>query len=247
MKAPAFQLYAADFYMDTLTWETDDIGVYFCLLMAEWVNGPLEDDTRKLAKIAKKTHQKFIKNFSKISHKFSVNSDGKLVNLRLEEERERQNQFHNSRKSGGIKTASKRWGNRKDDSSAISSANSSANSSRVGLLSSSSSSIKDKTIKAEAAGLPLEIPSKEIISEAAIPKIENDIQAVCEKLYEEKKFPAVFAFKNAAIKQQKNVRAVLHTLSRCYISDPKDPWAFCAKILQMESMNYNARDHQKTS
>jgi uncharacterized protein YdaU (DUF1376 family) len=104
--APAFQLYAADFYMDTLTWETDDIGVYFCLLMAEWVNGPLENDTRKLAKIAKKTHQKFIKNWTKISQKFVETDTGMLVNLRLEEQREIQIKYSESQKE----RANKRWG-----------------------------------------------------------------------------------------------------------------------------------------
>ena len=71
-KAPAFQLYAADFYMDTVTWDTDDIGTYFRLLMWSWVNGPLPDDMVKLSKIAGKTKQKFkktgqisLKNFQK--------------------------------------------------------------------------------------------------------------------------------------------------------------------------------------
>lgn len=108
---PAFQLYAADFYMDTLTWDTDDIGVYFCLLMAEWVNGPLDDDTRKLAKIAKKTHQKFIKNWSKISQKFSKLDTGKLVNMRLEAEREKQAKYIESQREKGKKRAEKRWNN----------------------------------------------------------------------------------------------------------------------------------------
>lgn len=108
MKAPAFPLYAADFYMDTLTWETDDIGTYFCLLMAEWVNGPLDPDTRKLAKIAKKTHQKFIKNWSKISHKFLPNDDGFLMNLRLEEERIKQQKYIENQRLKGIKSAEKR-------------------------------------------------------------------------------------------------------------------------------------------
>jgi uncharacterized protein YdaU (DUF1376 family) len=108
-KSPAFRLYAADFYMDTLTWETDDIGVYFCLLMAEWVNGPLENDTRKLAKISKKTHQKFIKNWSKISQKFSTLDTGHIVNLRLEEERTKQQNYRESQKHYGDLGAKKRW------------------------------------------------------------------------------------------------------------------------------------------
>ena len=108
-KSPAFRLYAADFYMDTLTWDTDDIGVYFCILMAEWVNGPLENDTRKLSKIAKKTHQKFIKNWSKISQKFTV-SDGMIYNKRLELERGKQIEYREKQKEFGALGATKRWG-----------------------------------------------------------------------------------------------------------------------------------------
>lgn len=111
-RPPAFPLYAADFYMDTLTWDTDDIGVYFCLLMAEWVNGPLEKDTKKLAKIAKKTHQKFIKNFSKISQKFVVicTENGEfLVNNRLEEEREKQRYYKELQRVKGIKSGKSRF------------------------------------------------------------------------------------------------------------------------------------------
>jgi len=103
-KSPAFRLYAADFYMDTLTWDADDIGVYFCLLMAEWVNGPLENDTHKLAKIAKKTHQKFIKNFAKIHQKFSVlkTENGEfLINERLESEREKQIEYRKNQSEYG--------------------------------------------------------------------------------------------------------------------------------------------------
>jgi uncharacterized protein YdaU (DUF1376 family) len=108
-KPPAFQLYAADFYMDTLTWEAEDIGVYFCLLMAEWVNGPLPTDPSKLAKIAKKTVQKFNKNFSKISHKFYLTAEGFYVNLRLEDERRKLAQFTETQSEKGKYGAKVRW------------------------------------------------------------------------------------------------------------------------------------------
>ena len=107
-KAPAFPLYAADFYMDTLTWDTDDIGVYFCLLMAEWVNGPLEADTRKLAKIAKKTNKKFNKNWKNIEQKFVKTGAGFLINLRLEAEREKQDKYREIQSYKGKVSAAKR-------------------------------------------------------------------------------------------------------------------------------------------
>ncbi|MCE5211886.1 MAG: YdaU family protein [Deltaproteobacteria bacterium] len=100
-KPPAFMFYASDFYMDTSTWDADDIGVYIRLLCMEWVNGPLEADTRKLAKIAKKTHQKFIKNWSKINQKFVVSGNGFVVNLRLEEERAKQMSFREKQREFG--------------------------------------------------------------------------------------------------------------------------------------------------
>ena len=98
---PAFRLYAADFYMDTLTWETDDIGVYFLLLMAEWVNGPLENDTKKLAKISKKTHRNFLKNWGKISRKFILLENGLIANSRLEDERKKQDIYREKQKEYG--------------------------------------------------------------------------------------------------------------------------------------------------
>jgi len=47
-KAPAFQLYAADFYMDTVGWSATEVGAYFRLLMHEWINGPLPDSMMQL-------------------------------------------------------------------------------------------------------------------------------------------------------------------------------------------------------
>jgi uncharacterized protein YdaU (DUF1376 family) len=49
---PAFQLYASDFYMDTASWSPNDVGIYFRLLIWEWINGPIPDDLRKMARIA---------------------------------------------------------------------------------------------------------------------------------------------------------------------------------------------------
>ena len=51
-KSPAFQLYASDFYVDTAGWTTAQVGAYFRLLLAEWVNGPLSSNMADLARIA---------------------------------------------------------------------------------------------------------------------------------------------------------------------------------------------------
>lgn len=101
--------------------------------------------------------------------------------------------------------------------------------------------------KLRPADAPFILPSKEEIQESSDPKIEEYIQQVCTRLYEEKIFPEVHAFKNKAIKGKKNGRGVLHVLTRCYIAKPKDPWGYCQKIISVEDGNYNARDYEKTA
>ena len=97
------------------------------------------------------------------------------------------------------------------------------------------------------ADAPFILPSKEEIQESSDPKIEEYIQQVCTRLYEEKIFPEVHAFKNKPIKKKSNGRGVLHVLTRCYIAKPKDPWGYCQKIIAVEDGNYNARDYEKTT
>jgi hypothetical protein len=102
-------------------------------------------------------------------------------------------------------------------------------------------------LKEGTADAPFELPTKEEIQESSDPKLEEDIGKVCQRLYEDKIFPEVNAFKNKMRKNKKNLRAILHVLSRCYLSKPDDPWAFCQKIIQLEDLNYNERDYRKAA
>jgi uncharacterized protein YdaU (DUF1376 family) len=104
-KAPAFQLYSNDFFVDTITWELDELGLYSRLLFVEWSNGPLPNDHKKLAKIAGISPKKFSNLFQIVSQKFIENDDGNLINVRLEQEREKQYKYSESRKD----IANKRW------------------------------------------------------------------------------------------------------------------------------------------
>ena len=144
-KPPAFQLYAADFYMDTASWPVEEVGMYTRLLFYQWVNGSIPNDMEKIARITgtlsgRKWATNVARMWSNICHKFVTLPNGNLVNQRLEESRIKQEEFTNSRRKGGKKTAEKRWGVKDDDSSATNSANSSATNSSVALQSSSSSS-----------------------------------------------------------------------------------------------------------
>lgn len=110
-KSPAFQLYAADFYMDTSGWTNEEIGIYLRLLLTEWINGPLPNDHTKLAKIAQISQKKFKNSFKIISKKFIQDGNGNLFNKRLEDEREKQRKYRDAKQSSGIKGAVAKWGN----------------------------------------------------------------------------------------------------------------------------------------
>jgi uncharacterized protein YdaU (DUF1376 family) len=73
--------------------------------MAEWVNGPLPYDPERLAKICQMSSKRFDHNYKNVSPKFVQNSEGFLVNLRLEETRRKQSKYSESRS----KVAHKRW------------------------------------------------------------------------------------------------------------------------------------------
>jgi uncharacterized protein YdaU (DUF1376 family) len=114
-KAPTFQLYTSDFYMDTASWTAAEVGMYARLLFYQWVNGSIPNDLEKIAPITgtlsgRKWSTNVARMWSNICHKFVTLPDGNLVNQRLEESRKKQEDFINSRKAGGKITAKKRWG-----------------------------------------------------------------------------------------------------------------------------------------
>jgi uncharacterized protein YdaU (DUF1376 family) len=93
MKAPAFQLYAGDLFVDTFLWSNRELGAYTRLLIFEWTNGPLPSEIKKLAKIVSEKVPKMIQIWNEIGSKFVQNSDGNFINLRLEETRDKQRKY----------------------------------------------------------------------------------------------------------------------------------------------------------
>ena len=90
-------------------------------------------------------------------------------------------------------------------------------------------------------------PTQEEIEESSLTKVTQHINQACEQLKKEKIFHDAFAFANKKIGQKKNKRAILHTLCRCYLAKPKEPYPYCVKILKVEDGNFNEREHSKTS
>ncbi len=135
-KAPAFQLYAADFYMDTAGWSATEVGAYFRLLLHEWVSGPLPDDMTALSRIAgvdRKTMGKFWS--SCMGKKFSQNAEGAWENSRLEltrtEQVEHREKLIESGRKGGLKTQETRREQPSEASSKASSENKALQSSSL--------------------------------------------------------------------------------------------------------------------
>lgn len=144
-KSPAFQNYAADYYMDTNDWTIEEIGIYQRLLLTQWVNVDLPPEPERLARIAGCSLKKFLKHFPKVSKKFSTLGSGRIQNKRLEETRIEQEQFHEKAIKSGKFGAEIRWkAHVKNDSKPIRN----PNSKNIALQSSSSSSsLKDKKNK----------------------------------------------------------------------------------------------------
>ena len=124
---PAFQMYAADLYVDTNSWTTHELGVYTRLLMSEWVNGPLPDDAVKLSRISGCSIKKFLKAWPVVREKFqnssflesksgsSIEIDNplsgtpQLINPRLEGEREKQRKYKELQSQKGKMSAQSRF------------------------------------------------------------------------------------------------------------------------------------------
>lgn len=249
---PAFQLYAADFFMDTIGWSDVEVGIYIRLLLLEWINGPLPSDHKQLIKQLKTHHKTFNKAWLTISNKFVNNGQG-LINERLEETRENQRlYFETQSESGkrGIEAKKKKGIFPFDKSSNPSSGASSKPSTNPPSenqalhLQSSSSSYNNKEVGYNP-------PSQEEINEASLKKIKDDLEKITEELYQTKIFREAPAFKNTMLKKNINARSILHTFIRCYLKrefkNKDDSWAYCTKIIETENGNYNEREHRKTT
>lgn len=159
-KSPAFQLYAADFYMDTAAWSATQVGAYFRLLMHEWVNGPLPNNMTKLARIAGLDPRNMQKCWSaELAKKFTTDDAGMLVNKRLEEVRKEQQEYSESQRVKGAHGAEKRW--KKDMAGAIAQPQPEDSSS-----SSSSSSEKKRKKKKEGKCAEPFVPPEWVDAEA---------------------------------------------------------------------------------
>lgn len=135
MKAPAFQMYAADIYMDTNEWSAEAFGIYNRLLNHQWVNGSIPADMKKLAQISfvgikkmskcwpemaskfvffdsqmtPESLQKESCGSQKVVLKFEDHDTRRGMNKRLEETRQKQIQYSEMQSKKGKKRSEKMW------------------------------------------------------------------------------------------------------------------------------------------
>jgi len=94
------------------------------------------------------------------------------------------------------------------------------------------------------------LPTSNEINEGSSKLIDEKLAKITKQLYEDKIFPTVYPFLNTALKNNKNKKAILHTLTRCYLKrtfdKPGGAMAYCVQILKVENGNFNERDHSKS-
>lgn len=90
-----------------------------------------------------------------------------------------------------------------------------------------------------------ELPDSDTIDNAAPQKIDSLLTETCESIYKSGKWDKVHAFKNKAVKNKKNKRALLYALIQIAIRPIDEPWAYATEILERENGNFNEREHQK--
>lgn len=86
--APYMKLYFSDLAGDTLALSTEEFGAYVLLLGAMWnAGGPLDEDHRKLARIARVSPKRWSRVWESLQIFFTV-EDGQVSHQRIQKERE---------------------------------------------------------------------------------------------------------------------------------------------------------------
>ena len=124
MKREAFlPLFVGDFFAATLHFTGLEQSLYALCLMHQWAVGSIPSDPVKLASVLRWDSELFRETWPVVAKKFTLR-DGQLVNLRLEEHREKSKTFGDKRAEVARAAAAARWANRDASSNASSNASS---------------------------------------------------------------------------------------------------------------------------
>jgi hypothetical protein len=104
-KDPSFSFYAQDYLVDTFQWDRGSKSLHVDLLALSWINGFIEADIAGVP-VGLSDDDKQLWH-SRVKYKWEL-KDGKLVNLRLEDGREKRKKFLAGQSDKGKKSAEKR-------------------------------------------------------------------------------------------------------------------------------------------
>jgi uncharacterized protein YdaU (DUF1376 family) len=115
---PWFPFYVGDYLRDTTALDTEQHGAYLLLLMAYWIKGgPLPDDDKILATVAKISMWKWRKILRRVLQNFFQIEDGVWKHKRMDKEIEKAVKVGGVTSKKARKAAQARWG--KSDASRI--------------------------------------------------------------------------------------------------------------------------------
>lgn len=106
-KAPAFQFYASDFYMDTISWTDEMVGMHIRLMSQQWINDFIEIDDAGYPLNFNENKRAV---FDKIKHKYFAEKNGFLKNKKLDKVKKEKVEFIKKATKSGKDGASRRWG-----------------------------------------------------------------------------------------------------------------------------------------
>jgi uncharacterized protein YdaU (DUF1376 family) len=109
-KAPAYQMYAEDLLVDTLSWTNEELGVHVRLFNYQWANGALPAEFDRMAKIAGISVSKLRKLWVVIGEKYVLCDDGKIRNRRMADIQQVSADYRAKQAELGKAGAAKRWG-----------------------------------------------------------------------------------------------------------------------------------------
>jgi uncharacterized protein YdaU (DUF1376 family) len=109
--APAFQFYPKDFLTDghVAAMALAEVGAYIKLLCLCWQDGSLPCETSRLARMVGEPEASFRRLWPALEPCFRKVDGGRLINPRLELERQKQAARREAGREAGIKGAAIRW------------------------------------------------------------------------------------------------------------------------------------------
>ena len=110
--SPAFQFYPREFEGDenVKVMNLEEVGAYVRLMCTCWTEGSIPDDMERLARMLNVTKRKMEKLWPILEPCFQPGKDGRLVNPRLERERDKQRRYREKKSKAGKKGAASAHG-----------------------------------------------------------------------------------------------------------------------------------------